>query len=524
MRLPRPTLSYPVTREFPASYALAAYIGSTIVLAFLVVINVALVGYETVSVFSSDFNITDHFWYDRLLPSFARSDGAPGSLCAARLIGLGDTVATNYSLFQYTVAAIDTPNAGDSGLAYTGWTLDDCDVTALYVNIVGQTLTSDFTAIVTCFATGDKNSSYTLRADWSQSALVGKYTSILGAKSASPTPGQAREYVLGAMVVTAGNDWAVWALNIFGLSNFTAPEVLSFAAEFPYCPASAIHVNSSCSSTNPPALNITRTTQITGSGSNGRVSTYTASRPIGGFNQPLLDLANDTFGFAHLASNTVQSLWAALRVDLGNPSPGNFLLDPSLVPRAVFRSFPIPQLPGAAFVLQNESFLYSTLVGDGYYAQSQGDSAFVNTPTLLPLPLPGPAVLDGVYLCQRRQLMKPGSVLVAVVAGTYTMFSTGWTVFLLLAETWFMRKKRDQGTADSEAAPIVAESLAEKLAPSRQSSRASPDPASAEHSIHVEDPPAKRASSLPADIPHNSRAMTDSKPVQSFLPPTHKSA
>ncbi|KAJ7059644.1 hypothetical protein C8F01DRAFT_1059039 [Mycena amicta] len=443
MRLPRPTLTYPVTREYPASFSLAAYGGAVVVIAFLIVINVALTGYETVSVFSSDFNMTQHFWYDHFLPSFARSDTTPGNLCTARLLGLGDTVTTNYSLFQYTIASIDTPNAGDSGLAYTGWTLDDCDVTALYINVVGQTLTGDYTALVTCAATAQRNASFTLRADWSQSTLLGKYTSILGVKQASLTRADARGFVLGALVATTGSDW-VWGLELLQLTNFTSPETISLAAAFPHCPASG-----SCVSADPPPLNITGTTEISG----GTSQCY--QRATAG--------PNDTLGLAHVLSNTIQSLWAALRIDLGNPSPNNFLVNTSVIPHAIFSSFPIPvTLPGAATTLPNESYLYSMLVGDGYYAHTQNDSSFVGVPSLLPLNVPGPAVLDGVYLCQVQQLKHAGSVFVAVVAGTYSMFNTGWAVFLLLAGMWFGRRGGDEevnGREESKGACAIDDVL-----------------------------------------------------------------
>ncbi|KAF7300910.1 hypothetical protein MKEN_01317500 [Mycena kentingensis (nom. inval.)] len=360
MSPPRLTLSYAVTRPYPASYAWVAYVGAAVLIVFLVVLNVALAGYETFSEFSSDPNITDHFWYDPFIPSFTRSGD---SLCAVRLLALGDSLSTNYGLFRYTISGIDRPNAGDAGIAYDGWTLDDCDVTALYVNTVGQQLSSDYTAIVTCEASERKNASFTLRADWRASFLAGAYpTSVLGVKFANSTPADARGFVLGQLLSAAVDEATVAIIQMLNVTDFVSPEVLSFSASFPFCPASGVNADPACPDTDPPPLNITGTTLISGK---GLIQRYAPDVPQLN-STPLLVLTNDTFGFAHIAANTVAALWAILRIDLGHASPNNFLLNPSIIPQAIFQSFPFSEnLPGG------ESAVYSILVGDGKYGFAQ---------------------------------------------------------------------------------------------------------------------------------------------------------
>jgi hypothetical protein len=110
-----------------------------------------LAGYETVTAFDSDFNVTQTHWFDRFTPSLIRKSG---TLCDPRLLALGETFNTNYTLFQYSIASIDVPNTGDSGLSYKGWTLDNCDITSLYVNADDHTVNMDLTAIVSCRADG----------------------------------------------------------------------------------------------------------------------------------------------------------------------------------------------------------------------------------------------------------------------------------------------------------------------------------------------------------------------------------
>jgi hypothetical protein len=107
---------------------------------------------------------------------------------------------------------------------------------------------------------------------------------------------------------------------------------------------------------------------------------------------------NDTEG---IIANVIQTVDAAVRVDLGNPSPNNLLLSTFVIGEAITASFlqTFPTFP----TLLNESLLYSTLVGDGY-AES---TAPTTGSLLLPLAVTGPAVLDGVYFCrfQRSSLV-----------------------------------------------------------------------------------------------------------------------
>ena len=87
---------------------------------------VALVGYDPTTVFQSNFNATQTFWFDRFLPSIAQT---PGTLCDTQVFNAGDTIVTNRSLFDWDVQAVYQPNAAESGFSYSGETLDHCDVT-----------------------------------------------------------------------------------------------------------------------------------------------------------------------------------------------------------------------------------------------------------------------------------------------------------------------------------------------------------------------------------------------------------
>jgi hypothetical protein len=105
---------------------------------------VALVGYETVTVFQPDFNATQSFWYHR----FGLGISAPGTLCDPRDFNSGDTFTTNYSLFEWNLVTV--ANDSSRSLVYRGSTLETCDVIALYMDAHLQPRSADLTAVITC--------------------------------------------------------------------------------------------------------------------------------------------------------------------------------------------------------------------------------------------------------------------------------------------------------------------------------------------------------------------------------------
>jgi hypothetical protein len=386
-----------------------------------------LAGYETVTHFDSDFNVTQRFWYDRFIPFMAKS--RPGSLCDPRLWGLGDTFTTNYTMFQYSIALIDTANAGDSGFAYEGWTLDNCDITSLFFNADGNTLLIDYTALVTCKADaaqilGGNDFQITARTDWSMSFLAGKYVTLLGAQQASNNRMFARGSVLNAVMTISSKEFATRVLTISKLSNDTTPISVSFQVDFPWCPAS-LGRDAPCANQVPP-VNITDMFELY---SNGSFSSH--ATPPGSLN-PLLN--DDT---SSIISNTVQTVYASVRLDLGNRSPNNFLLNTSRIADEIIQNFPQTYPAVGNIALPTESDLYSLLVNDG----NSANAALKNITGLLPLSAPGPAVLDGVYLCHFQTAKSRGSAFIAVLVATLSMFSSGWALFLGMAA--FVVKKRE---------------------------------------------------------------------------------
>lgn len=120
----------------------------------------------------------------RFIPTLAHK---AGTLCDSHLFNIGDSFVTNYSIFQWVIEAIDTPNAGDSGIDYKGTDLKDCDVASVFLHGDIRTWSVDYTALIACNHTGVLE--ITAKASFSQSSLPGRRQApLLGATRSSGDP------------------------------------------------------------------------------------------------------------------------------------------------------------------------------------------------------------------------------------------------------------------------------------------------------------------------------------------------
>jgi hypothetical protein len=149
--------------------------------------------------------------------------------------------------------------------------------------------------------------------------------------------------------------------------------------------------------------------------SNADHITFDGFLPISDTNQPLIPSNSDLY---RPVINLAQTILAAVRIDLGNPSPNNFILHPSTLNATLFSTFPASNLLNAS-----ASVLYQANVRPDLYG-IQGS---------LPLTLEGPANIQVVYSCQFQQRKAPGSAFISVLVATLSMFSTGWGLCMFLA-------------------------------------------------------------------------------------------
>jgi len=187
------SLDYPVTRSFQWRWiGPVSFVGACIAIIFLAVLNgtwslspflmfklgyplVALVGYETITIFSDNFNVTQSFWYDTFMP-YRKPD--PGKICDSHVFHVGDTFTTNYTIFAWSIQSIEKANAGASGVSYNGTHLTDCDVTWIYVTGDLRAWSIDFSVVMSCKGAGlfdvSASTSFTI------SSLPGVLAPLLG--------------------------------------------------------------------------------------------------------------------------------------------------------------------------------------------------------------------------------------------------------------------------------------------------------------------------------------------------------
>ncbi|KAF8893070.1 hypothetical protein BD779DRAFT_1508712 [Infundibulicybe gibba] len=398
------SLEYPITRPFPGKwFSTLSYAGAAIALAFLIALNSALTGYEVVTVFRADYNSTHTNWYNKWLPS---SMPSAGGQCDSHIFNTGDAFTTNYTLFQWSIETIVRANAGTSGIEYTGSTLENCDITALYINGDIRTWTIDVTAIAGC-SVMDKFE-MTARTDFAITMLPGKHTPLLGlAQTTNYTQGEPRAIALDIMMNLAAEEIADRVSRSVALNGDARPVALSVEAIFPdRCPAQL----ASFRIENAAALY-----------SNGRIQDYDAAHPIDNETNPQA-LTDDN---RLPVENIIQTLHAALRIDLGNPNPNNIFLFPQEATKLVLA----PEFPASSGLNSTASLLYLT----------------GSLPSLAPVEFDKHMsdFIRVVYLCRHQQRKPLAQAAVSVIVATLSMFSGGWAVFILVA-TYFVKSKYKQ--------------------------------------------------------------------------------
>ena len=125
------------------------------------------------TLFKDDYNVAETHWFYSFMP-FRRHSGP---LCDAYLFKLGDSFTTNYTFFAWSIESIIKPNAGKSGLFYTGTPLTSCDVSSIYVNGDLHTWNIDFTVVISCRT--DNKFPITARTSFSKGFLPGLYQPLL---------------------------------------------------------------------------------------------------------------------------------------------------------------------------------------------------------------------------------------------------------------------------------------------------------------------------------------------------------
>ncbi|KAH8831318.1 hypothetical protein DL96DRAFT_820177 [Flagelloscypha sp. PMI_526] len=412
------SVEYPITRPFGSRwFAPVTYTLAFLLLVVLVVVNTALAGYETVTVFSDSYNATHPLWFHKFLVT---QKPEPGTLCDSKLFNVGDTFTTNYSIFQWQVEYIAVANVASSGFAYKGTPLDGCDVTSIYVDGDMTGWNMDVTGVMTCKPT-DGSYEFTARSSYSISALAGNYHPILGVtgvanpRVATSTPrGDVRPLLINAAAQTAALDVADRIEARLTTQASTSPVRLSAALELPWCPQ--VSAGAACS-TKPPTFTIQELDAV-----------YS--------NTSLVQATNDDLDYRNPLvvdmyppmANLIQIVYAGFRVDLGISSPNNILTQEGAWKSTLNTTFPATStLPAVDSKL-------------AHFLSKPSDFGIPSNS--IPLSTSGSAEIRVVYPCKFQQRKKTGSAIIAVISATSAMFTAAWGVFIVVAATFAKRAPR----------------------------------------------------------------------------------
>ncbi|KAF9532598.1 hypothetical protein CPB83DRAFT_847043 [Crepidotus variabilis] len=422
-------IEYPITRSLGGHkwLGLISYIGAFIAIIMLTMVNVTLVGYETVNLFADNFNITQSLWYDTFMP-FRKAKS--GTLCESRVLNIGDRFTTNYTAFEWVIQSVDLAGIPDgilSGVPYSGNLLNHCDVTMIYMNGDMARYSIQFSVVVTC---KDDYSEVTAATSFTMSSLPGIMGDMFGAVAQSNTKkfDNLRPLVLSSLLNDAAVDLGLRVEVALAISNGTTPIALSTLSSVDnFCPAS---LSSSDCGKQRPSISFIQSVSIAPNNTLSQsVSTKLAR------NTTVIDALTEAPVF-----NLLQAVYAAARVDLGIDSPNNVFLHKEALPLVLNKTFPVTPNTPAVIPEALQSDFYANLEDP---AQNYPD--WVN---LLPLNVTGPAIIRVMYLCRYQRRKAGGSLFISVLVAVLSMFTSGWGIYLTLLTKW---AKRTPGSNSCES-------------------------------------------------------------------------
>ncbi|KAG8995951.1 hypothetical protein FRB94_008688 [Tulasnella sp. JGI-2019a] len=365
--------------------------GSIFVLCILIPLNLALTGYETISVVQSDFNAVPDLWFWRF-----GNKPLPGTLCDPRILSVEDTVFTNYTLLPWTIDAISenlslglfgnaNTKASIPTLTYSGHNLDNCDV--IYLGIVGTLQPSAVTCkvIVACNDTDLRimmSTAYTVDGvDLDEDKIVRHDTSV--------------DIMLRGVVGDMSGSGMTDPLGLRAMwsPSLGSPNGAAFCHNQRLGP-----IGQSCTAVPISLPNV----MLTLTWADGTVNTTT-------FSSYSLIPPNLRTTFITIA---MQLMLTAARLDVGNVFPNNFLVYPNVI------NATITDEGLRDFIIDNS-------------LQGLGDTS-------------RPAVIASQYLCHFPQRESLGSAIISVLVATLSMFGSAWAVFLAVA-TYYEKQKHPRG-------------------------------------------------------------------------------
>ncbi|KAJ7770312.1 hypothetical protein DFH07DRAFT_880367 [Mycena maculata] len=378
--------TYPVTKSFPKKLGYFMLAFGILGAAGFMAINVFLVGYDVVSITSTDFNLTSgrrHSWY---------SDDVNFG-CEPHQFQLGDSFRTNISAFSYSIFDVQPSTSGASvmqgGFFYSSNDLSPCDVVQYEIVVMPGDRLITTSASIQCPAPLN----FQAVTSWSYSNHV-----MIGALSAMTFPENslARSIIYG-MNNISGEAYEdiynkLYTTNFTNGQNGVLQEVYKVIAEGqPNCTTSSL-----VSCVIPP------------------FSWYNA---IGNTDLNILPGPSSIEANEGNLYNVVNVFFNAVRLDLGHWTGNNVFTNTTAFNQSILDTGPLNV---------NTAFrALATTKGMAYVNYTNPPPATART---------SPAVIQIPYTCNVMQRKPLGSFVVSIVSATLSMFLGAWgTLVAVLA-------------------------------------------------------------------------------------------
>ncbi|KAG9016973.1 hypothetical protein FRB93_009503 [Tulasnella sp. JGI-2019a] len=366
----------------------------------------ALTGFETITIAQGNFtNQPPHRWYNSL------GYASPETECDPHIFNVGDSFTTNYTLFTWTILSVydeapvgfNRTNLRKSSVAYNGTNLDNCDFATIRITADPSAWVATFMGTVVC------NITYfpvVLSTTWTMNlASYGPNDmSVVTPFYIDPVA-----YVAD-MLMYAGGDLFSSMKAALSATNNTGTAAMSLVLEssIRLVPLVFCHnprlgsIDSSCTQVPP---DVTELLSLNLLSTDGTINTRG--------NVP-------RFPSLGAAENALQVMLAAIRLDIGNTFPNNFMVNPDVINKTLSSTF-TGQAP-ANFTVYSE--------------------LFQNLKYLVPLEIVSsqPAVIVTQYLCHVPRAKSVGQIIISVMVATLSMFSSGWAVFIMMSAYFETRR------------------------------------------------------------------------------------
>ncbi|KAJ7190363.1 hypothetical protein GGX14DRAFT_483363, partial [Mycena pura] len=399
---------YPVTRKVSRTWSYFLVGFSALSFGGFAALNTFLVGYDVVTITTTNFNAT-HRSHDVELPWYSGTDSA----CEPHQFQLGDTFRTNISAFSYSIFDVQPPaddtqiSAIQGGFFYRNNDLSSCDVVQYEILVQPGDRMITSTAVIQC----PSPLNFQALTSWSFSNHL-----MMGAMTPSMFP----ENSLARALLDAMNSFSVEGyqdiyngLYITNSSTLTQKVNKVIANGRPNC------------DDNPPFFC-----------SIGEFDHYNA---IGNIDLNIIDMSLIEADVRNLY-NIIEILFAAVRLDLGHWVADNVFTNTTSFNDSIVSTDGITDTTAAFRSLAGSK-------GMAYVNSTIPPPASARTST---------AVIEIPYTCNVRQRKPLASFAVSVLSATLSMFLGAWGVVMTVI-TRFERRRPGGNACNSGDSTGVSE-------------------------------------------------------------------